>query len=380
MNDCSLKKMCLYFLKLGATGFGGPAALVNYMEKDLVEERGWITEDEFKEGFTLAQLAPGPLAAQVCIYIGWVRYRILGATLCSLSFIAPSFFMCLLFAYFYIKFQNLPWIQPVFYTVGASVIGIIVFSAQRLAKKAIGKDKLLLLLWAISALATAITESEELWLFLLAGIITMIWENPQIFRNKKLFSFNFLFLLVGINGLSNSKTALDILLYFTKAGAFVFGSGLAIVPFLHSGVVNEYHWLTERQFLDAVAVAMISPGPVVITVAFIGFLISGAVGAILASVGTFLPCYLFTVIPAPHFSKYAKNSYIKSFISGVTVAAVGAIAGASWVLGKRAIVDGTTFFIAAITILTLFKTKVKEPLIILFFSLIGFTIFLMKFY
>lgn len=372
MNDCSLKKLCLYFLKLGATGFGGPAALVRYMEKDLVEERGWITEDEYKEGFTLAQLAPGPLAAQLSIYLGWVRYKKLGATLCGLSFIIPSFLMCLFLAWFYIKFQNLPWIQPIFYTVGAGVIGIIVLSSQRLAKKAIGKDKLLFVLWLISAITTAVTENEEILFVLLAGIIAIFWNNPHILKNKKLSVLFFPFLFVGINGATSSKTAIDILLFFTKAGAFVFGSGLAIVPFLHSGVVNEYHWLTEQQFLDAVAVAMITPGPVVITVAFIGFLVSGVAGATLASIGTFLPCYFFTVIPAPYFNKYAKNPYLKSFISGVTAAAVGAIAGACWVLGKRAVTDYTTFGIALFTCGILLKTKIKEPLIILFLALVGF--------
>jgi chromate transporter len=378
MNDCSLKNLCLYFLKLGTTGFGGPAALVSYMEKDLVEDRGWIAEDEYKEGFTLAQLAPGPLAAQLAIYLGWVRYKNLGATLCGLAFVLPSFLMCLFLAWFYIRFQNLPWIQPIFYTVGASVIGIIALSSQKLAKKAVGKDKLLLLMWLISAVATAITENEEIWFFLLAGLITMLWQNPHLIKNKKASFVLFPFLFLGINGVSNSKTTIDILLFFTKAGAFVFGSGLAIVPFLHSGVVNDYHWLTEQQFLDAVAVAMITPGPVVITVAFIGFLVSGFAGAVLASIGTFLPCYLFTVIPAPYFSKYAKNPYLKSFISGVTAAAIGAIAGACWVLGKRAIIDVTTFSIAAITIGVLLKTKIREPIVILFFSFVGFILFWLK--
>jgi chromate transporter len=376
MSDCSLKSLCQYFMKLGSIGFGGPAALVHYMEKDLVEERGWITNEEYNEGFTLAQLAPGPLAAQLAIYLGWVRYRNIGATLCGLAFILPSFLMCFILAWLYIRFQDLPWLQPIFYTVGASVIGIIVMSSQKLAKKAISKDKALFIIWAISAVLTAIFESEEVWFFLLSGLLFMIWKHPSLVRRKSISVAAVPLLFTGINGVADTDTAVSILKFFTKAGTFVFGSGLAIVPFLHSGVVNEYKWLTEHQFLDAVAVAMITPGPVVITVAFIGYLVSGFAGATLASIGTFLPCYLFTVIPAPHFNRYAKNVYLKSFISGVTAAAVGAIAGACWVLGKRAIIDLNTFIIAVVTCGVLFKTKIKEPLIIAFFALAGFVIYL----
>lgn len=378
MNSCSLKKISLYFAKLGFTGFGGPAALVRYMERDLVEERKWISQDEYNEGFALAQLAPGPLAAQLSIYLGWVRYRILGATLCGLSFVLPSFIMCIVLAWFYIHFKNLPWLGPIFYTVGASVIGIIAISSQKLAKKAIGKEKALFVIWLISALITAITETEVVWFFIFSGLAFMFFKNPQTLRSKKAFLFFPPLFWEGINGISEDNTALNVLIYFAKAGTFVFGSGLAIVPFLHSGVVNEFHWLNEHQFLDAVAVAMITPGPVVITVAFIGFLIAGLGGSFLAAIGTFLPCYLFTIIPAPYFNKYAKNIYLKSFVLGVTAAAIGAIAGACWVLGKKAVVDKTTFAIAALTSIILVKTKIKEPILILISALIGLIIFLAK--
>lgn len=370
MNNCSLTKLSLYFLKLGSIGFGGPAALTAYMEADLVEQRKWITKDEYNEGFALAQLAPGPLAAQLAIYLGWARYKILGATLCGITFILPSFLMCIFIASLYISYKSLPWIQPLFYTVGASVIGIIVMSSYKLGKKAVGKDKILFILWLISAIATGITESEEVWLFLLSGFTFMLYKNPHLLKNKMSF-LAFPFFWVGINGHTNSKTQMDILLFFTKAGSFVFGSGLAIVPFLHAGVVNDYKWLTEQQFLDAVAIAMITPGPVVITVAFIGFLVGGGLGATLAALGTFLPCYLFTIIPAPYFNKYAKNTYLKAFILGLTASAIGAIAGASWVLGKKAIFDIPTALIAFVTILILIKTKIKEPLIIVTFGILG---------
>jgi chromate transporter len=169
-----------------------------------------------------------------------------------------------------------------------------------------------------------------------------------------------------------SGTLGKIAWFFTKAGAFVFGSGLAIVPFLHGGVVIENKWLTEQQFVDAVAVAMITPGPVVITVGFIGYLVAGFPGAAVAALATFLPCYLFTVIPAPYFHKYGKHPSIKAFVDGITAAVVGALAGAVIVIAMRTIKDIPTLIIALATIALLLKTKkVKEPIIILIAALIG---------
>lgn len=359
-------------------GFGGPAALVQYMERDLVEDKKWITAEEYNEGIALAQLSPGPLAAQLAIYLGWVRFKNVGATVCGFAFILPSFLICLLLAFFYMRFSSMPWLQPVFYIVGASVIGIIVMSSYKLAKKAVGKDRILLILWCLSALVTAITETENLYLILGTGVFYMLWKHPNLYKFQKASLFLIPSFIYGINGEASSNTLKDILLYFTKAGAFVFGSGLAIVPFLHSGVVSEFKWLTERQFLDAVAVAMITPGPVVITVAFIGYLTAGLAGAFVAGIGTFLPCYLLTIIPAPYFNKYAKNAYLKSLITGITVAAVGAIAGACWVLGKRAIIDPFTFGVALITCVVLIKTKIKEPVIILLSSFLGFGLYLLR--
>ncbi|CAN5334373.1 hypothetical protein BH20BAC1_BH20BAC1_17490 [soil metagenome] len=163
-----------------------------------------------------------------------------------------------------------------------------------------------------------------------------------------------------------------IALFFTKAGAFVFGSGLAIVPFLHGSVVNEYHWLNELEFIDAVAVAMITPGPVVITVGFIGYLIAGFPGACVASLATFLPCYLFTIIPAPYFKKYGKLKSIKAFVDGITAAVVGALAGSVIVIAIRTIKDIPTALIAIAAIMILLKTKkIKEPHIILVAAIIG---------
>lgn len=366
----SLKELIVYYLKLGTWGFGGPVALVGYMHRDLVDEKKWITEEDYKEGLALSQLAPGPLAAQLAIYIGYVHYRVLGATLAGVAFVLPSFLMVLGIGYAYISYGGLPWMQAVFYGVGAAVIGIIAIGSYKLTTKSIGKDSLLWIIFFVLAISTFITEQEILWLIILGGFAVWFIKAPP----NWLSSANAITptLLLQIQPIATESKLWQIAWFFTKAGAFVFGSGLAIVPFLYGGVVKEFQWLNEQQFLDAVAVAMITPGPVVITVGFIGYLVAGVWGAVVAAAATFIPCYLFTVIPAPYFKKYGKHPAIKAFVDGVTAAAIGAIAGAVLVIAKRTLNDIPTVVIALTTAILLFRfKKLQEPFIIIAAALIG---------
>jgi chromate transporter len=375
----TLGQLIVYFFKLGTTGFGGPVALVGYMHRDLVEQRQWIAEEDYKEGLALAQLAPGPLAAQLGIYLGFVHYRVIGATLCGIAFVLPSFFMVVVLGIVYKQFGGLPWMQAVFYGIGAAVIGIIVMSSYKLTIKSVGKLKLSLikqnwLLWLlyIAGIAvTVITKSENVLLFIAAGLIYMFIKAPPQWINKPM---TLRVIVLGISGFWKFEWNIlgKIGWFFTKAGAFVFGSGLAIVPFLHAGVVTENHWLTEAQFVDAVAVAMITPGPVVITVGFIGYLIAGFPGASVAALATFLPCYLFTVIPAPYFKRIAKNASIKAFVDGITASVVGALVGAVIVIATRSIVDIPTSIISIASLLALiYFKKLQEPYIIMIAALLG---------
>lgn len=367
----SLKSLVLYFLKLGTWGFGGPVALVGYMHRDLVENKKWIAEDDYKEGLALAQLAPGPLAAQLAIYIGYIHYRILGATLAGLAFVIPSFLMVLGIGYAYIQLGGLPWMQAIFYGVGAAVIGIITISSYKLTAKSIGKDYLLWGIFIVLAVTTFITEEENIWLILAAGIVVWFVKSPPAFSRGSLPAITPVLVQAAPVVSANTKL-MQLAWFFTKAGTFVFGSGLAIVPFLYGGVVKEYQWLNEQQFVDAVAVAMITPGPVVITVGFIGYLAAGFPGACIAAFATFLPCYLFTILPAPYFKKYGKHPAIKATVDGITAAAIGAIAGAVLVLGKRTLTDIPSVMIMLTTIVVLFKVKkVQEPLIIILAACIG---------
>ncbi len=375
----SLWQLVLYFLKLGTWGFGGPIALVGYMKRDLVEERQWISESDYKEGLSLAQLAPGPLAEQLAIYMGYVHYGVLGATLTGLIFPLPAFLMVLALGWAYTLYGGLPWMQAIFYTVGATVIGIIANSSYKLTVKTIGKDWLFWGIYIVSAAVTVITESEKISLILAAGVLVWLVKAPPKWRiGQRLSSFAFTPMLAILAiPTATAGTLWNIFIFFGKAGAFVFGSGLAIVPFLYGGLVNELQWLNSEQFVDAVAVAMITPGPIVITVGFIGFLVAGLAGAVVATLATFLPCYLFTIIPAPYFKKHGKQPGVAAFVEGVTVAAIGAITGAVVVLGQRSLVDIPTIVIAAITLvlLLIFKKKLPEPLIVLVSACLGLVIY-----
>lgn len=376
-----------YVLGLGTMGFGGPVALVGYMQRDLVEKRQWISEAEFKEGLTLAQIMPGPLAAQLAIYLGYVHYGILGGTLVGVAFILPSFFMVLALGWTYTRYGGLPWMQAVFYGVGACVIAIIAISACRLTQKTVGKDGLLWVVFLVSATMTVATESEYVLLFLGAGLLTWLVKSPPALLRRRGSTSVALALPWAVSAWDSVPSAegqklWQIFLFFTKAGAFVFGSGLAIVPFLYSGVVKEYGWLNDQEFVDAVAIAMITPGPVVITVGFIGFLVGGFQGATTAAVATFLPCYLMTIIPAPYFKKHGKAPGIVAFVDGVTAAAVGAITGAVLVLGRRTLFDSRwspelpklVLFSAALVLLLRFR-RLPEPIVVLAAAVVGFLIY-----
>ncbi|NMN35029.1 chromate transporter [Pedobacter sp. SG918] len=378
----SLKQIVFYFLKLGTWGFGGPVALVGYMQRDLVEDKKWISEEEYKEGLALAQLAPGPLAAQLGIYIGFVHYGFLGATLSGLAFVLPSFIMVVILGMVYQLYGGLAWMQAVFYGVGAAVIGIIAVSAYKLTIKSISKLELAAirsnwLLWIFYVLGigiTVITEREEILLFLACGLFYMVIKAPPKWLKKSSSLPAGIFISTGFWNY-DSKTLQEIGWFFAKAGAFVFGSGLAIVPFLHGGVVKEFGWLTEHQFVDSVAVAMITPGPVVITVGFIGYLVAGFPGACVAALATFLPCYLFTVALAPSFKKIARNVSIKAFVQGITAAVIGALVGSVIVIGLRSITDIATAAIAIGAVLALiYIKKIQEPYIVAAAAIIGLLI------
>jgi chromate transporter len=380
----SLGALVRYFLYLGTFGFGGPVALVGFMHRDLVERRRWVDENEYRLGVALAQIMPGPLAAQLAIALGYFQHGVIGATAVGLAFVIPSFLMVMAISLAYVRYGGLWWMQALFYGIGAAVIAIITIAAYKLARSTNKRDPLLWAVFGALVLVTILAEAELAEVFVLAGLVLLMAKGRPTRRAAVLsvvgggavitliFFLERWFVKLTVGG---DQLLAQVLVFFTKAGAFVFGSGLAIVPFLHQGVVQQFGWLNEQQFLDAVAVAMITPGPVVITVVFIGFLAAGAAGAILSAIGIFLPVYFFTIIPAPWFSRNRDNALLKAFVQGATAAATGAIAGAVVLLARRAIYDIPTAAIALVSLAILWRFKVPEPILVAAAGIIGLIAF-----
>jgi chromate transporter len=375
-----------YFLYLGSLGFGGPVALVGFMHRDLVEERQWIPEEEYRLGVALAQIMPGPLAAQLAIALGYFQHGVLGATAVGLAFVLPSFLTVVAISMAYVRFGGLWWMQALFYGIGAAVIGIIAIAAYKLARSTNRRDPLLWTIFGALALVTVWLQAELAEFFVLAGLVMLFARSRPDRRQGVIAALGGVVVLAAVWGIERwfktlavggDNVLLQILAFFTKAGAFVFGSGLAIVPFLHQGVVQQFGWLTEHQFVDAVAVAMITPGPVVITVVFIGFLVAGLAGAVMAAIGIFVPVYLFTIVPAPWFSRNRDNPQLKAFVQGATSAATGAIAGSVVVIALRAIYDVPTAVLALATFAVLWRFKVAEPIVVAAAGLVGVVVWVL---
>jgi chromate transporter len=359
-----VRRLALYFLKLGAIGFGGPIALTGAMQRTLVEERRWISPRIFLDGLALAQLAPGPLAAQLAMYIGYTAAGAPGALLVGAAFILPSLLMVWALSAVYVAYGGLGWMQALFHGVGAAVIAIIAQSAWKLSRLTLGRDPVL---WAICiavAATTAMLEREIVWLFLAGGLLRAGVRSHSLAAA--------LWLPAAMAAPAGPAANLSqIFWFFAKAGSVVFGSGLAIVPFLYGGVVQEHQWLSDREFLDAVAVAMITPGPVVITVAFIGYLVAGTPGLLAAAAGVFLPVYLFVVIPAPWFRRMTALPRLQAFVEGVTAGAAGAIGGAAVVLARRAWIDEWTAALGVASLVVLWRWRISELWIITAAGAIG---------
>lgn len=358
-----LWELVAYFLRLGASGFGGPIALAGYMQRDLIPRR-WITEDEYREGLAFSQMMPGPLAAQLAMWIGFIRHGVVGASLIGIVFILPALIIVILVAWLYVAFHGLSVVQALFYGMGPTIIAIVALSAYRLARTTVGSDRRLWAIFVAVALVTVVARTEIALLFVAAGLIGILLYSPPGSWRKATGSLAVVAAAPGTTALVALPLLLELGAFFVKAGAFTFGSGLAIVPFLHEGVVLKHHWLTEREFLDAVAVGIITPGPVVITAAFVGFLVAGVSGALIASAGVFLPVYLFVLFVGRFIVRYRDKPALKGFVKGATAAASGAIAGAAVILGEGSIFDTWTAVIGAASALILWRFKLPEPLLL----------------
>lgn len=357
-----------YFLGLGTWGFGGPIATVGYMQRDLVEKRRWLDRQEFLDGVALGQTMPGPLAAQVAMWVGYLQRGAFGALAVSAPFILPSFVVVLGVAIAYDRYEGLEWVQALFYGIAPGVVAIIAIAAVKLARLTNAKDVRLWIISAVLLVVTAVTGAEIAWLFLAAGVAMMLWEAPPRFLARGMSSTVFLPLplVQGAVIVTSAPlgTEVALALFFLKAGALIFGSGLAIVPFLREGVVHDHRWLTEREFIDAVAMGLITPGPVVITATFIGYLVGGLLGAVVATVAIFVPIYFGVVVPGRWFVRHRDHPRLRGFVKGATAAAAGAIGGATIVIARDVVVDVETALIALVALGLLWRFKLREPYIV----------------
>jgi chromate transporter len=370
----SLPEMAAYFLRLGALGFGGPVALANYIRRDLVETRNWLTESEYEQGLAIAAACPGPLAYQLGVYCGYVRLGIIGGLAVAVAFALPPFVLVVAAAWLYTHFAGNWQLRALFYGVGPVVVALILKACWNLGRRTLAKDSRAWLFFLTASTVTVVVQKELTAVFIVAGVLG-IWlfsgrSTTRSASNKAAHAVTVPLLLAIVPGAARMTGKL--FLFFFRTGLLVFGSGLVIVPFLKTYVVDQYHWLGNRAFLDAVAIGMISPGPVVISATFVGYLLDGFRGAAAASVGIFAPAVLFTVLATPILLRYAANPYLKGFIRGITVAVVGVLVGTTYLVGKTAIGDALTICIVAGSLLALFVWKrLPEPLLVLAGALAG---------
>lgn len=371
----SLSEVARYFLRLGLIGFGGPVALVGQMERELVGDRGWLTKEQMREAIAVCQTLPGPLAIQVGIFIAYLRTGFWGAWVGGWAFILPNFLIVAALGALYVHFGGLSLMTAIFYGVSPAVIALILHSCYRLAK--LGMERWLQ--WTIAAACFAVTvvlKTEVALLFIGAGVIGVL-AYGDLFRRRPPGALTMVAAPATLPLASGTTSSIlgKLLLFFLKAGSLTFGSGLVIVPFLESGVVQHYHWLDPREFLIAVAIGMISPGPVVITATFVGYLVAGFWGSLVATIGIFLPSFLYILIAAPLLLRHRGNPNVQGFVRGAYAAAIGTILGACVLLGKIAIGDWLTALIGLVSLGILFRWKVNNPALIAATAVVGLIAF-----
>ncbi len=372
----TLGQFVLYFLRLGALGFGGPVALANSMRRDLVETRDWLTAEEYENGLALAAACPGPLAYQLGVFCGYVRFGVVGGLAVAIAFGLAPFLIVTLTAWLYVRFAGNWQLRALFYGVAPVVVALILKACWNLGRRTLRQDRLAWIFAVVACAITVIVQRELALMFVMAGLIgAFVFRRPKVsataaasLADSRLRAMALL--PVAASGFSG--TTAKLFLFFFKTGLLVFGSGLVIVPFLKTQVVDQYHWLGNREFLDSVAIGMISPGPVVITATFVGYLLDGFVGALAATIGIFSPPVLFTVLATPILLRYYNHPRLAGFIRAVGVTVVGVLVGTTYLVGKEAIGDWLTVTVGIISLVVIVVwKKLPEPFVVLAGGVIG---------
>jgi chromate transporter len=347
-----MKEIFKYFFKIGLIGFGGPMAHIAMMDSDLVEKKKWSTKDEFLDGLAVCNLLPGPASTQLGIYMGYLKGGILGGTLAGIAFILPAFIIITLLSYIYFEFGAIPSISGILYGINAVVIALISSSLLSMYKKAIN-NKIQFVIFSLTTIAISLFKVNMIVAMLFAGIVGIfIYSNPtKNKKHKKLSSIAF--------PIAFTPILSKLFLFFIKVGSFIYGGGLVIIPFIENEVVSKLGWLTKTEFLAGIALGQVTPGPVVITAAFIGYKVFGFIGALVSTIAIFLPSFIFILIAAPYLKKLKDIPWIKAALKGVNAAVIGSILASIISLIPVAIIDLPTISIAVVGFVSIVKYKIN---------------------
>jgi len=365
-----LAEVAALFLKLGMTSFGGPAAAIAMMHHETVKRRRWLSDQEFLDLVGATNLIPGPNSTEMAIHIGFLRAGWPGLITGGVCFIVPAMLTVLLLAWVYVRFGAMPQAGWLLYGIKPVVISIIVQALWSLARKAV-KDPLTAVV-AVIVLVLYFRGISEIALLFVGGLIVMLAGNFQRIRRQGLATV--LVPLGGLGVLSQVSIPFSLpSLFFTflKIGSVLYGSGYVLLAFLRADFVVRFGWLTEPQLIDAIAIGQVTPGPLFTTATFIGFILGGTPGALLATLGIFLPSFIFVAISNPLIPKVRNSTWISGLLDGVNVASLGLMAAVTWQLGRASLTDPLTILIAIISFLLLTRFKVNSTWLIVSGALIG---------
>lgn len=359
-----LRELAIIFLKLGSIGFGGPQSHMAMMNEEAVIKRNWLTQEQFIEGIAICEMLPGPASTQMGIYIGYLYAGQIGALVAGLCFISPAFLIVVALSWLYFRFWELPQIGYLFLGIAPVITAIILSFCWKLGIKTLKKPLNVAIAFAVFYLTLGF-QINILWQFIVAGLIGLFSDR---WRSRKLNSLILPFITIYLGQISPEILTLSsfwsveriksffvpLTVFFLKVGSFIFGGGLVIIPLLEFEVVQNFQWLTRDEFINGVAIGQISPGPVVLTAAFIGYKVAGILGALVATVAIFTPSFIFIMAAAPLLTKVRQNSLIQSFLKGITPAVLGAIVAASIPIAQSAILqENILLSLGGITILFL---------------------------
>jgi chromate transporter len=352
------------------------------MRRGLAERRRWLSDEEYDRGLAIATACPGPLAYQLGVYCGYITHGVPGGVLVALSFAFAPFVLVTVTAALYVHYAASDWIRGLFYGIGPVVVALILRACWSLGIKTLRRERRA---WLVAAAALGITilvQRELTALFIAAGALGIFIFKPQAVASVgdepapspagQRARVQAVPVLLALASAAAPAAATDLFVFFFRTGLLVFGSGLVVVSFVKAYVVDQYHWMNDRTFLDAVAIGMVSPGPVVITATFVGYVVAGIGGALAATVGIFLPSVLFTVAGTPLLLRYRNNLHVQGFVRGVTVAVVGVLAGTTYLVARPVVRDGLTALVLLVVLLApRLRKRIPDQLLVLLGAVIG---------